>query len=83
MSAEELRSETPVPPFRNMEVNFDYYSAFVADEPAISHAVENLVRRNHATEYFILLGMCYKGATSLIKYVMMSQALGYTVTLKS
>ena len=44
-----------------MEVNFDYYSAFVADEPAISHTVENLLSRNHATEYFILLEMCYKG----------------------
>lgn len=66
-----------------MEVNFDYYSAFVADEPAISHTVENLVCRNHATEYFILLGMRYKGVASLIKYVTMSQALGCTVILKS
>lgn len=66
-----------------MEVNFDYYSAFVADEPAISHTVENLVSRNHATEYFILLEMCYKGAASLIKYMMMLQVLGWTVMSKS
>lgn len=66
-----------------MEVNFDYYSAFVADEPAISHAVGNLLSRNHATEYFILLVMCYKGAISLIKYMMMLQSLGCTVILKS
>lgn len=43
-----------------MEGNFDYSSAFVADEPAISHTVENLLYRNHSTEYFILLEMCYK-----------------------
>lgn len=66
-----------------MNVNFDYYSVFVADEPAISHTVENLVSRNHATEYIILLEMCYKGAASLIKYMMMLQALGWTVMLKS
>lgn len=66
-----------------MEVNFDYYSAFLADEPAISHTVENLVSRNHAIEYFILLEMCDKEAASLIKYMMMLQALGWTVILKS
>lgn len=66
-----------------MEVNFDYYSAFVADEPAISHTVENLLSRNHATEYFILLEMYYNGAASLIKYMMMLQSLGCTVILKS
>lgn len=43
-----------------MKGNFDYSSAFVADEPAISHTVENLLYRNHSTEYFILLEMCYK-----------------------
>lgn len=59
-----------------MEVSFDYYSAFVADEPAISHTVENLLSRNHATEYFILLEMCYVGAASLIKYTVVLQSLG-------
>lgn len=32
----------------------------MADEPAISHTVENLLYRNHSTEYFILLEMCHK-----------------------
>lgn len=66
-----------------MEVNFDYYSVFVADEPAISHTVENLLSRNHATEYFILLEMFYKRAAALIKYMMMLQCLGHPVILKS
>lgn len=43
-----------------MDGNFDYYSAFEADEPAISHTVENLLYRNHSSEYFILLEMCCK-----------------------
>lgn len=43
-----------------MESNFDYYSAFVPDEPPISQTVENLLGRNHDTEYFILQEMCCK-----------------------
>lgn len=65
-----------------MEGNFDYYSAFVADEPAVSHTVENLLCRNHDTEYFILLGIAEKRDASLIKYMMMLQSLGQTVRLK-
>lgn len=65
-----------------MEVNFDYYSAFVADEPAITHSVENLLSRNHATEYFILLEMRYKEAASLIKHMTKLRSLRCTVILK-
>lgn len=54
-----------------MEGSFDYYSVFVADEPAVSHTAENVLPRNHATEYFIFVAMCYKGAAPLIKYMMM------------
>lgn len=60
MSDKELRLEILVSSLQKYGGWLCYYSAFVADEPAISHTVENLLYRNHSTEYFILLEMCYK-----------------------